>query len=93
MQVDYALGNGGRSWVIGVGTDYPKYLWHKQSYASLINWASRQGFLSLPLDVQTFSGFAAGFISQQRLQQEVVSQLTAFVNAVTTRPVNVCVSS
>ena len=41
MQVDYALGNGGRSWVIGVGTDYPPYLWHKQSYASLINWSSR----------------------------------------------------
>lgn len=45
VQVDYALGNGGRSWIVGVGTDYPKYLWHKQSYASLINWASRQVFL------------------------------------------------
>ena len=27
--------------MIGVGTDYPKYLWHKQSYASLINWSAR----------------------------------------------------
>lgn len=44
FQVDYALGNGGRSWVIGVGTDYPKYLWHKQSYASLINWTARGKF-------------------------------------------------
>lgn len=41
MKVAYALGNGGRSWVIGVGTDYPTSLWHKQSYASLINWDAR----------------------------------------------------
>jgi hypothetical protein len=44
FQVDYALGNGGRSWVVGVGTDYPKYVWHKQSYASLINWDARGKF-------------------------------------------------
>jgi len=31
----------GRSWVVGVGTDYPQHVWHKQSYASLINWDAR----------------------------------------------------
>ena len=39
--MDYALGDGGRSWIIGVGTDYPQYVWHKTSYASLINWDAR----------------------------------------------------
>lgn len=44
FQVDYALGNGGRSWVVGVGDDYPQHVWHKQSYASLINWDARGKF-------------------------------------------------
>jgi Glycosyl hydrolase family 9 len=31
-QIDYALGDSGRSWLIGFGSDYPEYIWHKLSY-------------------------------------------------------------
>lgn len=32
FQIDYALGDSGRSWLIGFGSDYPDYIWHKLSY-------------------------------------------------------------
>lgn len=41
FQVNYALGDGGRSWIIGVGNDYPPYVWHKPSYSSYIDWSGR----------------------------------------------------
>jgi Glycosyl hydrolase family 9 len=31
-QIDYVLGDSGRSWLIGFGDDYPEFLWHKLSY-------------------------------------------------------------
>lgn len=41
VQATHGVFYAGRSWVVGVGTDYPQYVWHKQSYASLINWDNR----------------------------------------------------
>ena len=38
LQVDYILGDSGRSWLIGYGTNYPTMLWHKYSYNSYIDW-------------------------------------------------------
>lgn len=36
FQINYILGDGGRSWIAGYGTSYPKYYWHKLSYNSYI---------------------------------------------------------
>ena len=41
MQVDYVLGASGRSWLIGFGSDYPQFVWHKLSYNAYIDWPTR----------------------------------------------------
>ncbi len=40
-QVNYVLGDSGRSWLAGFGSDYPTYIWHKLSYNSYIDWPTR----------------------------------------------------
>mmetsp|Transcript_6836 Transcript_6836/g.19716 ORF Transcript_6836/g.19716 Transcript_6836/m.19716 type:complete len:804 (+) Transcript_6836:5446-7857(+) len=40
-QIDYVLGDSGRSWLVGYGTGYPDRLWHKPSYNSYIDWPLR----------------------------------------------------
>jgi hypothetical protein len=40
-QVDYILGKYASSLMIGVGSDYPKFLWHKWSYNAYIDWPTR----------------------------------------------------
>ena len=35
------LGDSGRSWLAGFGTDYPTFIWHKLSYNSYIDWPTR----------------------------------------------------
>lgn len=35
------LGDSGRSWLSGYGTNYPPYIWHKPSYNSYIDWSTR----------------------------------------------------
>lgn len=37
-QVNYILGDAGRSWLVGFGKDYPTHVWHKYSYNSILNW-------------------------------------------------------
>jgi hypothetical protein len=37
-QVDYMLGIYGRSYLAGYGAIYPKYIWHKSSYNSILYW-------------------------------------------------------
>ena len=41
MQIDYVLGDSGRSWLAGFGTNYPTLYWHKMSYNSYIDWPTR----------------------------------------------------
>ncbi len=41
LQVNYVLGDSGRSWLAGFGSDYPTYIWHKLSYNSYIDWPTR----------------------------------------------------
>ena len=41
FQVNYVLGDSGRSWLAGFGTNYPTYIWHKLSYNSYIDWPTR----------------------------------------------------
>ncbi|KAL6781923.1 hypothetical protein ACKKBF_B09970 [Auxenochlorella protothecoides x Auxenochlorella symbiontica] len=43
FQVDYLLGDVGRSWIVGFGNDYPTYLWHKPSYFSTSTWTEAMG--------------------------------------------------
>lgn len=40
-QIDYVLGDSGRSWLVGYGDSYPDRLWHKPSYISYIDWPLR----------------------------------------------------
>lgn len=39
--MNYILGDSGRSLVVGVGSNYPQYLWHKRSYNAYIDWPTR----------------------------------------------------
>ena len=41
MQVNYILGDSGRSWMVGFGQNYPTYLWHKPSYNAYIDYPLR----------------------------------------------------
>ncbi|KAI8812318.1 family 9 glycoside hydrolase [Cladochytrium replicatum] len=41
QQVNYVLGDNGRSWVVGYGEKYPKLPYHKSSYNSLIDYPLR----------------------------------------------------
>ena len=45
FQTDYLLGDAGRSWVIGFGHHWPKYVWHKGSYFSTQTWTEAMGEL------------------------------------------------
>ncbi|KAK9819681.1 hypothetical protein WJX72_001055 [[Myrmecia] bisecta] len=50
LQINYLLGDSGRSWVVGHGSDFPQYIWHKQSYNSYIDWPTRGQLLWMGLD-------------------------------------------
>ncbi|KAI8814843.1 family 9 glycoside hydrolase [Cladochytrium replicatum] len=41
QQINYVLGDNGRSWVVGFGEKYPKLPYHKSSYNSLIDYPLR----------------------------------------------------
>ena len=41
FQVNYVLGDSGRSWLAGFGSDFPTFIWHKLSYNSFIDWPTR----------------------------------------------------
>ena len=45
FQINYVLGDGGRSWLAGFGSNYPKYFWHKLSCA----FAATPGIALSPL--------------------------------------------
>ena len=36
FQVNYLLGDSGRSWIVGFGKGYPTYTWHKASYNDIL---------------------------------------------------------
>jgi hypothetical protein len=38
LQVDYVLGDCGRSWMVGFGEKYPQYLHQEHSYNSILVW-------------------------------------------------------
>ena len=38
VQVDYVLGDCGRSWLVGFGEKYPQYLHQEHSYNSILVW-------------------------------------------------------
>ena len=37
-QIDYILGDSGRSWMVGVGSNYPTTVWHKLSYNTKLTY-------------------------------------------------------
>jgi endoglucanase len=38
FQINYILGDSGRSWMVGFGKGYTQYAWHKPSYNSYLDW-------------------------------------------------------
>ncbi|KAK9828596.1 hypothetical protein WJX72_000945 [[Myrmecia] bisecta] len=49
-QVNYLLGDSGRSWVTGFGSNFPTFLWHKYSVNPFIDWPLRGKNVWLGLD-------------------------------------------
>ena len=43
FQLDYILGDAGRSWMVGFGRNYAQFLDHKQSYYSVLDWRPVMG--------------------------------------------------
>jgi endoglucanase len=51
FQVDYLLGDSGRSWIVGFGKQpFPIFQWHKASYNSYLDWnpALAEKILAMP---------------------------------------------
>ena len=37
-QIDYIMGDSGRSWMVGVGSNFPTLVWHKLSYNTKLTY-------------------------------------------------------
>ena len=84
FQINYILGDSGRSWISGYGTTYPKYYWHKLSCESLecqnlglylyVNWREHS---ASALNSEVLLGQALLFESLHRRSYLPLTQLAA----------------